>query len=69
MSKTEVMGFTAEDVVAVVEDTGREISLEDAEKFLAKHAEDFKDRLTEQGYETLLTFLDLYGGGDHERSY
>lgn len=62
----EVMGFTYMDVMAVLDGTGHEVSDQEANEFMEKYGEDFRDRLTEEGYEILDTFLDMWLRDRHE---
>lgn len=57
---TEVMGFTATDVLAVVREDEEFMSEAEAEKFLSVMGRKFQDRLTEEGFEILRSMVVMY---------
>jgi hypothetical protein len=56
----EVMGFTATDVLAVIREDEEFMSEAEAEKFLRAMGRKFQDRLTEEGFDILRTFVEMY---------
>jgi hypothetical protein len=56
----EVMGFTATDVLAVIREDEDFMSEAEAEKFLRVISRKFQDRLTEEGFDILRTFVEMY---------
>jgi hypothetical protein len=56
----EVMGFTATDVLAVIREDEEFMSEAEAEKFLRVMGRKFQDRLTEEGFDILRTFVEMY---------
>ena len=56
----EVMGFTATDVLAVIREDEEFMSEDEAEKFLRVMGKKFRDRLTEEGFDILRTFVEMY---------
>jgi|Laugresbdmm110sn_1035088.scaffolds.fasta_scaffold145217_1 hypothetical protein len=62
----EVMGFTYMDVMAVLDGSGHEVSDQEANEFLEKYGEDFRDRVTEEGYDILDALLSKWLRGRYE---
>lgn len=55
--RVQVMGFTATEVQATAAEAGYEMTLEQADAWLADNATKFRDRLTEFGYDILWDML------------